>query len=186
MVTKDKIILETERLLLRPWNESDAEALYKYASEPEIGKRAGWPPHKSVEDSLEAIRSFFSNDRTWAIVLKEKEEIIGCIGYMIKGESNIEIAENEAEAGYWVARPYWNKGICSEALRLMIDHCFNDRGFHTLWCDYFIDNPASRRVMEKCGFRDTGTTKYCPFLYGGNERPINVMRLDREDYSLSE
>ena len=129
MVTEGKISLETDRLLLRPWNESDAHSLYKYASEPEIGKRAGWPPHKSVDDSLEAIRSFFTNDRTWAIVLKETGEIIGCIGYMIKGESNIDIAENEAEAGYWVAMPYWNKGICSEALRLMIDYCFKDKGF---------------------------------------------------------
>ena len=80
--------------------------------------------------------------------------------------------------GYWVAKPYWNKGICTEALRLMIDYCFNVKGFHTLWCDYFVDNPASGRVMEKCGFQDTGKINWCSQLYQGDERPVKVMRLD--------
>ena len=73
--------METDRILLRPWLESDAEMLYKYASDPEVGPRAGWPPHKSVEESLDIIRTVFSNDRTWAIVLKETGEVIGCIGF---------------------------------------------------------------------------------------------------------
>ena len=63
--------METERILLRHWLESDAEALFKYASDPDVGPRAGWPAHKSVEESREIIRTFFNNDTTWAIVLKE-------------------------------------------------------------------------------------------------------------------
>ena len=86
--------------------------LYKYASDPDVGPRAGWPPHKSVEESLQIIRTIFHNDRTWAIELKETGEVIGCIGYFIYGESNINIGENDAEAGYWIAKPYWNQGIC--------------------------------------------------------------------------
>ena len=62
--------METERLIFRPWQESDAEALYKYASDPDVGPRAGWPPHKSVEESREIIRTIFHNDRTWAIELQ--------------------------------------------------------------------------------------------------------------------
>ena len=73
--------METERILLRYWQESDAEALFKYASDPDVGPRAGWPAHKSVEESREIIRTFFHNDTTWAIVLKETGEAIGCIGY---------------------------------------------------------------------------------------------------------
>ncbi len=69
--------MENDRILLRPWVESDAPALFKYASEPEVGYRAGWPPHKSVEESREIIRTVFSDDTcTWAIVLKETGEPI--------------------------------------------------------------------------------------------------------------
>ena len=66
--------METERILLRHWLESDAEALFKYASDPDVGPRAGWPAHKSVEESREIIRTFFNNDTTWAIVLKETHD----------------------------------------------------------------------------------------------------------------
>ena len=176
---KAKLLMETDRLLLRPWMESDAEALYKYASDPEVGPRAGWPPHKSVEESREIIRTIFGGDHMWAIELKETGEPIGCIGYFVYGESNIKIGENDAEAGYWIARPYWNKGICTEALRKLIDHCFNEKGYQTLWSDFFPDNPASGRVMEKCGFRDTGEINYCSQLQVGSDRPVKVMRLNR-------
>ena len=75
--------METERLLLRPWRDSDAPALFKYASDPEVGPRAGWPPHKNVEESLEVIRTVFNDaTNTWAIVLKETGEAIGAMGYL--------------------------------------------------------------------------------------------------------
>ena len=178
--------METARILFRPWRDDDAETLYRYASDPEVGPRAGWPPHKSVEESLEIIRTIFHSDHIWAIVLKNaggdacvhSGEPIGCMGYMVHGESNINIGENDAEVGYWVAHPYWNRGICSEALRLLIDYCFNVKGFRTLWADFFPDNPASGKVMEKCGFRDTGDINYCSRLLLGSDRPVKIMRLD--------
>ncbi len=170
--------METDRLLLRPWRDSDAEALFKYASDPDVGPRAGWPPHKSVEESLHIIRTIFHSDHIWAIELKETGETIGCIGYYAYGESNINIGENDAEAGYWVAKPYWNQGICTEALQLLIDYCFKVKGFQTLWSDFFINNPASGRVMEKCGFNDTGDINWCSHLYHGDNQPVKIMRLE--------
>ena len=172
--------MNTKRLLLRPWRESDAEALYKYASDPEVGPRAGWPPHKSVEESLEIIRTLFNSDHMWAIEWKETGEPIGCMGYFVHGESNIHIGENDAEVGYWIARPYWNQGICTEALQLMVDYCFNEKGFQTLWSDYFPDNPASGRVMAKCGFRDTGEINYCSQLQLGSDKPVKIMKLENK------
>lgn len=174
--------METDKIILRPWRESDAEALFKYASDPDVGPRAGWPPHKSKEESLEIIRTVFHNDHTWAIELKQTGESIGCIGYYLYGESNIAIGEQDAEVGYWVAKPYWNQGICSEALRLMIDYCFQEQHFKVLWCDCFVDNPASERVMHKCGFRDTGAFNLCSHLYLGDDRLVKIMRLDRCAY----
>ena len=80
------------------------------------------------------------------------------------------IAEGEAEVGYWIGKPFWNQG-----------YCFNIKGFLTLWADHFVDNPASGKVMEKCGFRDTGDINWLSELYKGDERPVKIMRLD---YSL--
>lgn len=172
--------METDRILLRPWHETDAENLFKYASDPDVGPRAGWPPHKSVEESLNVIKNFFSNEDTWAIELKETSEIIGCIGFLRASVSNLKIAENECEIGYWVAKPYWGKGICTEALRLVIDYCFNMKSFTTICGDYFPENPASGKVMEKCGFIDTGEETYCLNLTVGADRPVKVMKLDRK------
>ena len=69
--------METKRLILRRWNENDAEALYKYAQNPNIGPIAGWPPHTSVEDSRNVIRNILSAPETYAVVLKETQEPIG-------------------------------------------------------------------------------------------------------------
>ena len=168
--------METERILLRPWQDSDAETLFKYASDPEVGPRAGWPPHKSVEESLEIIRNVFSAEGMWAVIWKETDEPIGCVGYLPASASNLKIAEDQAEVGYWIARPYWGKGICTEALRMVIDYCFNEKGFTMLWGDYFPSNPASGRVMEKCGFVDTGEETLCPNLEVGSDRPVKVMK----------
>lgn len=174
--------LETDRILLRSWQEADAEALYKYASDPDVGPRAGWEPHKSVEESREIIRELFSKDFMWAVVLKETNEIIGCVGYLPHDMSNIKISENDGEVGYWIAKPYWNKGICTEALQLVIDYCFNVKGFDTLWGDFFIDNPASGHVMEKCGFCDTGEQNFCEKLQYGSEKPVKILKLERKNY----
>ena len=73
--------MKTESITLRPWLDSDAKALYKYASDPEVGPRAGWPPHLSEEESLEIIHTVFNNPTTWAIVWNETGEAIGAMGY---------------------------------------------------------------------------------------------------------
>lgn len=171
-------VMETRRLILRPWRESDADSLFKYASDPDVGPRAGWPPHKSVEESLELIKTVFSGEGMWAVELKETSEAIGCVGYLPASESNLDIEDEQCEVGYWIAKPYWNQGICTEAMRAVVDFCFNAKGFSVLWGDYFPENPASGRVMEKCGFIDTGREVLCPGLEVGSDKPVRVMRLD--------
>ena len=179
-----KNALETARITLRRWKESDAETLFKYASDPDVGPRAGWPVHQSVEESREVIRKFFLNDSTWAIVLNETEEPIGCIGYFTHDKSNIPIGEQDCEIGYWVGKPYWNQGICTEALQLMLDYCVNVMHFGQIWSDYFTGNPASGRVMEKCGFQDTGKLHPCSHLVGGDKELVKIMRFDKEGQAL--
>lgn len=67
--------LETRRLILRPWEERDAEELYRYAQDDRIGPIAGWPPHTSVENSLEIIRTVLSEPETYAVILKDTENL---------------------------------------------------------------------------------------------------------------
>ncbi len=172
--------METNRILLRRWRDSDAEELFKYASDPDVGPRAGWLPHKSVEESLEVIRTFFNNDSTWAIVLKGTGEAIGCMGYYTHKFSNIPIGDNDCEVGYWVGNPFWNKGICTEALELMLDYCVNVKQFENVWADHFTGNPASGRVMEKCGFTDTGLLNRCSRLVGGDKDMVKVFKYSRK------
>ena len=88
--------MESDRIILRPWLDSDTETLYKYASDPDVGPRAGWPPHKSVEESLEIIRTVFSSEGMWAVIWKETGEAIGCVGYLTSSSSNLKIDENHA------------------------------------------------------------------------------------------
>lgn len=176
-MVKESIAMETDRIILRPWTDSDAEALYKYASDPEVGPRAGWPPHNSLEESLDIIRTVFHNDTTWAIVLKETGEAIGAMGYGPSCDCNLPSREGEPTVGYWVARPYWGRGICTEALRLMISNIQSDTEIASLISGHFTDNPASGRVMEKCGFIPTGEVCFDESLCCGGGRPIRVLRL---------
>lgn len=169
--------METERILLRPWRESDSKALFKYASDPDVGPHAGWQPHKNEEESLEIIRTIFSGEGMWAVVWKESGEAIGCVGFLTASQSNLAIEEDQCEIGYWIAKPYWGKGICTEAMRLVVDYCHNKKGYTKLWGSYFPSNPASGRVMEKCGFQDTGKETICPNLAVGNDQPVRIMCL---------
>jgi RimJ/RimL family protein N-acetyltransferase/general stress protein 26 len=179
--------METDRIILRPWRDSDAETLYKWASDPDVGPRAGWAPHKSVEESLEIIRTVFNDAlHTWAIELKETGEAIGAMGYGPSCECDLPAREGEPLIGYWVAKPYWNKGICTEALRLMLDHIRESTDIKSLISGHFIDNPASGRVMEKCGFVPTGETCIDANQYQGEGRPIRVLRLKINKESMEQ
>ena len=86
--------LETRRLVLRPWEEGDAEDLYRYASHPDVGPIAGWAVHASVEYSREIIRGVLSAPENYAVVLKETGRPVGSIGLMRGGASNIGIPDS--------------------------------------------------------------------------------------------
>lgn len=160
------MILETERLILRPWEDSDAEDLYRYASDPKVGPIAGWPVHKSVENSLEIIRGVLSEPETYAVVLKAAGHPVGSIGLMMGKASRIGIPDNEGEIGYWIGVPFWGQGLIPEAVREMLRYGFEELGLEKIWCGYFAGNARSRRVQEKCGFRyhHTEENVACPLV----------------------
>ncbi len=147
-------MIETNRIILRPWREEDAEALYKYASNPEVGPIAGWPVHTSVEHSREIIRTVFSAPETYAIVLKETVEPVGCCGIMFANSLHTaDKKQGEAEIGYWIGKPYWGHGLVPEAVNAILGRCFNELELTAVWCGYYEGNIKSKRICEKCGFR---------------------------------
>mgnify|MGYP002508857480 FL=1 len=150
--------LITERLLLRPWKETDAESLYKYAKDPRVGPIAGWPVHTSVENSREIIREVLSAEETYAVCLKEDGKAIGSIGLMIGAASNLNLPDTEGEIGYWIGVPFWRQGLIPEAVRELLRYGFKDLGLDKIWCGYFEGNIKSKRVQEKCGFTYHHTT----------------------------
>ena len=171
--------LESDRILLRHWKESDANDLYEAAKNPNIGLNAGWTPHKDINESKEIIKTIFNNDSVYAIELKTNEKGIGCIGYLTNDKSNLKnLKENEVEVGYWISEDYWNKGICTEALKLLIKYCFDIKKYNIIWGTYFLDNLASGRVMEKCGFQKTKDQIYLENLKEGNNRLVQIMKLE--------
>lgn len=102
--------VDTNRLTLRRWRDDDAEALYKYASDGRVSEMALWPRHTSVDMSRKVIQDFFQpNPFTLAMVLKETDEPIGCIGLVPRGEEHYKPQANEREVGYWIGFPYWGQ-----------------------------------------------------------------------------
>jgi len=176
------MILETKRLILRPWQEADAADLYKYASNPEVGPVAGWPVHTSVENSKEIIQDVLSKPETYAVVLKDTREVVGSIGLMIGKDSNMDLPKTEGEIGYWIGVPFWGQGFIPEAVRELIRRSFEDLKLQKLWCGYFDGNIKSKRVQEKCGFVYHHTEENKPWPLMGDIRTEHITCLPREKW----
>ena len=141
--------LETERLLLRPFTEEDAEGLYAYASHPEVGPWAGWKPHADVAESLRVIRDIFLPSDTLAVIRKTDGRLIGSAGFV--GKHRTELGAPSEEVGYSLARDCWGQGLIPEAVKAVMRHAFTELGYQALWAAYYDGNRKSKRVMQKCG-----------------------------------
>ena len=148
----ETMILKTPRLILRPWQETDAESLYEYAKNPNVGPIAGWPPHKDLEESLNIIRTVFGGAECYAICLKEDNRAIGAIELKLNGTTDMTDRDDECELGYWIGQPFWGNGYMPEAAKELLRHGFEDLDMKTIWCGYYEGNSKSKRVQEKVGF----------------------------------
>ena len=146
-------MLETERLILRRWEKNDAESLYEYAKDPDVGPIAGWPAHRSIEESRDVIKNVFNGKEAYAICLKTDNKAIGAIELKLNGYTDMTERDDECELGYWLGKPFWGQGIVPEAVKEMLRHAFEEIGMTTVWVGYYEGNAKSKRVQEKCGFR---------------------------------
>lgn len=145
-------MLKTERLILRKWTEEDADSLFEYAKNPDIGPIAGWPPHKSKEESLKVIQNVLNGKECYAICEKENNIAIGSIELKLNGYTDMTDRDDECELGYWLGKPFWGKGYMPEAAKELLRHGFEDLGMTKIWCGYYDGNLKSKRVQEKVGF----------------------------------
>ena len=173
---------ETERLILRPWEDSDAESLYKYAKDPEVGPIAGWPVHTSVENSLEIIHTVLSANETYAVCLKEDNVAIGSVGLIPSAQTHTKASDDEMEIGYWIGVPFWGQGLIPEAVRRITQHAFEDLHCSAVWCGYYDGNVKSKRCQEKCGFRYHHTEENKPCELMGDIRTEHYTRLTRDEW----
>lgn len=178
--------LTTKRLILRPWQEEDAQSLYQYAKDPEVGPAAGWPVHTSVENSLEIIRTVLSAPETYAVCLKEDNKAIGSIGLFSPTQSHTAMAEDELEIGYWIGSPFWGKGYIPEAVRRLQKYAFEELGCKAMWCGYYDGNEKSKRCQEKCGFVYHHTEENRPCTLMGDVRTEHFNYLSKEQWAAGQ
>lgn len=175
-------LLVTDRLILRRWTEADAENLYRYAKDPEVGPIAGWPPHQSVEESREVIRNVFNGAEAYAICLKTDNKAIGAIELKLNGHTDMTERDDECELGYWLGKPFWGQGIVPEAAGEILRHAFEDIGMEKVWCGYYDGNNKSKRVQEKCGFRYQWTTEGIEVPLMHEKRIGHVSLMTKEEW----
>ncbi|MBR2926220.1 MAG: GNAT family N-acetyltransferase [Clostridia bacterium] len=148
--------LETARLLLRPFRQSDLQDFYEYASVEGVGEMAGWRHHESIEKTREILDHFIREDKTFAIVLGETGKVIGSLGvekYGMEGALTEFDGYRGREIGYVLSKDYWGKGLMPEAVSAVIQYLFDTWDLDFLTCGYYDFNAQSKRVQEKCGFR---------------------------------
>ena len=174
--------LETDRLILRRWAETDAESLYEYAKDPAIGPIAGWPPHTSIAESLNVIRNVLNGPQCYALCEQGSNRAIGSIELKLNGHTDMTEREDECELGYWLGKPFWGRGYMPEAATRLLRHGFETLGMTAIWCGYYDGNVKSRRVMDKLGFRYHHYSEGLELDLLNEVRNGHVMLLTREEW----
>lgn len=164
------IRIETPRLILRAWRQTDLADFYEYASVPDVGERAGWKHHESIEESQRILDLFIAEKKTFALTDKETGKAIGSIGLEPRaGDAGLPASLQGRKVGYVLSRDYWGLGLMPEAVKAVMDYCFSVLDYDYLTCGHFDTNDRSRRVCEKCGFRFLKNGNYV--IYNGESVP---------------
>jgi ribosomal-protein-alanine N-acetyltransferase len=153
------LVVESPRVRLRPPAETDAEALFPLVSNPDLPKYMSWAPHATIDDTRAWLRSGAEEiaggeQMTWMI--EHAGAPVGCIGLDGIKWSMAALRVDRAELGYWIAPAFWGKGLMTEAATLATRWGFETLGLHKITVSCFEPNVASKRVIEKVGFRYYG------------------------------
>ena len=154
------VIIQTDRLILRPWQQTDLADLYEYARVDGVGQMAGWLPHENIEKSKMILNMFIDGKKTFAIELEGK--VIGSLGIERYNESEHPDLDTlrGREIGYVLSKDYWGRGLMPEAVRAVIKYSFKELKLDFVMCAHFVWNTQSAKVIEKCGFQYISTCEH--------------------------
>jgi RimJ/RimL family protein N-acetyltransferase len=162
-------VLETARLVLRAPRFEDARRVAGLAGDRRVAENTARIPHPySIKDAREWIDSAISQSAVFMITVNG--EVIGACG--------LEEGQGTPELGYWIGAPFWGCGYATEAARGLIGHAFGNLGYKALVASARVSNPASRRVLEKCGFEWIGVG-LCRIRAISSSVPVDRFRLER-------
>jgi RimJ/RimL family protein N-acetyltransferase len=166
-------VLETERLILRAPTLGDAKAIAKLANDRRIAENTARIPHPyALTDAKEFISAVNDGGSELALLITLADETV------IGGCGIATVAGQNPEIGYWLGVRYWGQGYATEAVRALIDHAFQRLDYDVLHSSARVTNPASRRILEKCGFQWIGAG-LCRVRALGSSVPVDRFRLDR-------
>lgn len=171
--------LETQRLVLRDWVMDDLEAFYQYSKNPNVGPSAGWPPHRSREESEKILRRFMEQEECWAIERKDKPRVIGSLGIHRDAKRD---SPHTKMIGYVLAEEHWGQGLMTEAVRRVLGYLFEETDVQLVSVYHFDFNQRSRRVIEKCGFHYEGTLRQASVLPNGTLCDDVCYSMTRREY----
>lgn len=147
-------VINSSRLTLRKFNIDDAMDVHKnWATDEEVAKYTLWKPVSSLNDTIEYVHFWETNYKNpkcfhWAIVLNEIDSVIGSIS-----ASEINVCNSSCNIGYTLGKEFWNKGIATEALTMVLNYLTDFVGFKKVYGFYDVRNAASGRVMEKANMK---------------------------------
>jgi [ribosomal protein S5]-alanine N-acetyltransferase len=161
-------VLHAPRLVLRPFEAADADAVERLLADPEIAEGTLTIPHPYPPGSAgpwiathaESWRAGTSG--TWAVTRRPRADAeAGAASGALVGAMSLRFVprHRKAEVGYWIARAEWGRGYATEALARLLDFAFGDAGLHRVEAHHFVENPASGRVMQRAGMRAEGTRR---------------------------
>jgi len=143
--------MQTPRLILRRFNQGDLNDLFAYASVEGVGERAGWPHHKSLDESQLILDRFIKKGEVWAIVHRADNKVIGSIGLHHRSDESSH-QEGDLVLGYVLGKAYWGEGNMTEAAECFLEEAFFRWNVPRIRVSHFKENNASERVIEKLGF----------------------------------
>jgi RimJ/RimL family protein N-acetyltransferase len=145
------VTLTSNNLRLRPWLQSDLASLVRHADNFNIwiNLRDGFPRPYTESAGLTWLRTAMAEDTHIFLAIEVDGEAVGGIGAQFKDD----VFRQNAEIGYWLSEQYWGRGLMSKAVDMLVDHVFLQYpDIHRIYADLFAYNPASARVLQKCGF----------------------------------
>ena len=171
--------LETPRLILRGWRDSDLEDLFAYCKDPEVGPAAGWQPHADKSVSRGVLHQFMEAGDVWAVVDRRSRRVIGSVG--LHEETRRDNA-NCRVLGYALGKEHWGKGLMTEAVQAVLRYAFETLCLEMVTVYHYPSNTRSKRVIEKCGFRYEGTLRRGTARFDGQVLDNVSYSLLREEY----